>query len=156
MQGVNLSIYNMRFARSDNSPQRFYSTSNQILTEGKKYYEILEKTQRSDSHITGWLEWFLTCLQRALENSEEILESVLTKSSFWEQHGPTSLNDRQQLMLNKLLGGFDGKLISSKWGNITKTSPDTASQDIQDLINKGMLRKETQSGRSTNYELNVD
>lgn len=56
-------------------------------------------------------------------------------------------------MLNKLLDGFDGKLTSSKWAKITKTSPDTALRDIQDLISKGILQKEAQGGRSTNYEL---
>jgi Fic family protein len=59
-------------------------------------------------------------------------------------------------MLNKLLDGFDGKLTSSKWGKIAKTSPDTALRDIQDLIAKGILRKEAQGGRSTNYELYED
>lgn len=49
--------------------------------------------------------------------------------------------------------GFDGKLTSSKWGKITKYSPDTALRDIQDLINKGILRKTEEGGRSTNYEL---
>jgi Uncharacterized conserved protein len=150
------AIADMQLARSDNSPQRFYSMSNQILAERKKYYEILEKTQHSNGDITAWMEWFLTCLERALMNSEEILESVLSKSKFWEQHGQISLNDRQRLMLNKLLDGFEGKLTSSKWGKITKTSPDTALRDIQDLISKGILRKEAQGGRSTNYELNME
>lgn len=148
------AITDMQLARSDNSPQRFYSMSNQILKECKKYYEILEKIQRDNNDITGWLEWFLTCLERALLNSEKTLESVLFKSKFWEQHRQTLLNDRQRLMLNKLLDGFEGKLTSSKWGKITKTSTDTALRDIQDLMNKGVLRKEAQGGRSTNYELN--
>ncbi len=147
------AIADMQLARSDGSSQRFYSMSSQILTERKKYYEILEKTQHGDGDITGWLEWFFACLERALLNSEEVLKSVLNKARFWEQYRETTLNDRQRLMLNKLLDGFDGKLTSSKWGKMTKTSPDTALRDIQDLINKGVLRKEAGGGRSTNYEL---
>ncbi len=150
------AIADMQLARSDNSSQRFYSMSSQILAERKKYYEVLEKTQRGDNDITVWLEWFLSCLERALVNSEETLKAVLVKAKFWEQHQQANLNDRQRLMINKLLDGFDGKLTSSKWGKITKTSPDTALRDIQDLINKGILRKEAQGGRSTNYELNMD
>jgi Fic family protein len=83
------------------------------------------------------------------------LESVLAKAKFWEQHSQTTLNDRQRLMLNKLLDGFEGKLTSSKWAKIAKCSQDTAIRDIQDLINKGILRKEAEGGRSTNYELQV-
>lgn len=147
------AITDMLLARSDNTSQRFYSVSNQILEERKVYYDILEKTQRGDGDITNWLFWFLSCLERSLINTEKILESTIVKAKFWKQHSQTSLNNRQRIMLNKLLDGFDGKLTSSKWAKITKTSPDTALRDIQDLISKGILQKEAQGGRSTNYEL---
>lgn len=147
------AITDMQLARSDGSSQRFYSMSNQILVERKKYYEVLEKTQRSSRDITEWLYWFLSCLENAIKNSGVILESILVKAKFWERNSQTSLNDRQRLMLNKLLDGFDGKLTSSKWAKITKTSQDTAIRDIQDLIGKGILQKEAEGGRSTNYEL---
>lgn len=150
------AITDMQLTRSDKSSQRFYSMSNQILAERKKYYEILEKTQRGDGDITEWLVWFLSCLERALINSSDVLEAVLVKARFWEQHAQTSLNDRQRLMLNKLLDGFVGKLTSSKWAKIAKCSQDTAIRDIQDLIGKGILQKEAAGGRSTNYELIVN
>lgn len=150
------AITDMQLARSDKSSQRFYSMSNQILAERKKYYEILEKTQRGDGDITEWLVWFLSCLERALINSSDVLEAVLVKARFWEQHAQTPLNDRQRLMLNKLLDGFVGKLTSSKWAKIAKCSQDTAIRDIQDLIGKGILQKEAAGGRSTNYELIVN
>jgi Fic family protein len=147
------AITDMQLARSDGSPQRFYSMSNQILAERKKYYDVLEKTQRGDGDITEWLEWFLSCLKNTLINSGDVLASVLMKAKFREQHSQTPLNDRQQLMLNKLMDGFEGKLTSSKWAKIAKCSQDTAIRDIQDLIGKGILRKEAEGGRSTNYEL---
>lgn len=149
------TITDMQLARSDGSPQRFYSMSNQILTERKRYYNLLEQTQRGDGDITAWLEWFLRCLENALVNSRVILESVLAKAKFWERHSQISLNDRQRLMLNKLLDDFEGKLTSSKWAKIARCSQDTAIRDIQDLINKGILRKEAEGGRSTNYELQI-
>ncbi|MCC8146059.1 MAG: Fic family protein [Bacteroidales bacterium] len=147
------AVTDMLLAQSDESPQRFYSMSNQILNERKKYYEILENAQRGNGDITEWLEWFLLCLERALVNSENVLQVTLNKARFWEFHQETPLNERQRLMLNKLLDGFEGKLTSSKWAKITKTSPDTALRDIQDLISKDILQKEQQGGRSTNYEL---
>ncbi len=147
------AITDLQLARSDGSSQRFYSMSNQILIERKKYYEILEKSQHGTSDITEWLVWFLSCLENALLNSGDVLDSVLKKARFWEKHSQTPLNDRQRLMLNKLLDGFEGKPTSSKWAKIAKCSQDTAIRDIQDLINKGILQKEAQGGRSTNYEL---
>jgi len=152
---ITRAITDLQLARSDGSSQRFYSMSNQILIERKKYYEILEKSQHGTSDITEWLVWFLSCLENALLNSGDVLDSVLKKARFWEKHSQTPLNDRQRLMLNKLLDGFEGKLTSSKWAKIAKCSQDTAIRDIQDLINKGILQKEAQGGRSTNYELIV-
>lgn len=147
------AIADMLLARSDNSPQRFYSMSNQILADRKEYYKILEETQRGDNNLTKWLVWYLECLQRALNATEIILESILTKARFWDIHKNTSFNERQQKMLNKILDGFDGKLTSSKWAKIAKCSSDSALRDIQDLISKEVLRKEDKGGRSTNYEL---
>ena len=147
------AISDMLLARSEESPQRFYSLSNQILIEKKRYYEILQQVQHSSGDITDWLDWFLNCLHRALEDTEETLKRVLIKADFWDKHKETTLNSRQRLILNKLFDGFDGKLKSSKWAKITKCSADTALRDIKDLIEKGILKQEESGGRSTNYEL---
>jgi len=56
-------------------------------------------------------------------------------------------------MLNKLFDGFEGKLQTSKWAKITKTSTDTALRDIKDLLEKGILKKMVEGGRNTNYVL---
>jgi Fic family protein len=147
------AISDMLLARSEESTQRFYSLSNQILIEKKKYYDILQKVQHSSGDITEWLDWFLNCLYRALENTEETLKKVLKKAEFWDRHKETQLNSRQRVLLNKLFDGFEGKLKSSKWAKIAKCSADTALRDIKDLIEKGILQQEESGGRSTNYEL---
>ena len=148
------AISDLLLARSDNSPLRFYSLSNQILLERKVYYDTLQKVQHNDADITEWIIWFLNCLYRALKNSEKTIEKVLYKADFWDKHKNTELNSRQRLMLNKLFDGFEGKLKTSKWAKITKCSQDTALRDIKDLMEKGILRQEKSGGRSTNYELN--
>ena len=147
------AISDLLLARSDDSSQRFYSLSNQILTERKVYYETLQKVQYKDGDITEWIIWYLNCLYRALKNTEETISKVLSKADFWDKHKNTELNARQRLMLNKLLDGFNGKLKTSKWAKITKCSQDTALRDIKDLIKIGILSIEKSGGRSTNYEL---
>ena len=67
------TISDMLLARSDNSPQRFYSLSNQILIEKKIYFEILQKVQHSIGDISKWLDWFLNCLYRSLISTDETL-----------------------------------------------------------------------------------
>lgn len=147
------ALTDMLLARSDKSTQRFYSMSAQIRKDRKHYYKILERTQKADLDITSWLHWFLNCLTDALKSTESVLANVLHKAEFWNKHSKTTMNERQKQMLNKLLNGFEGKLTTSKWAKITKCSPDTALRDIQDLINKDILRKEEAGGRSTNYDV---
>jgi Fic family protein len=146
----------MLLARSDGTSQRFYSMSNQILKERKKYYSALEKTQHGDTDITLWLNWFLNCLKNSLLNTEVVLKSVFRKANFWNKHKDAQLNERQRLVINRLFDNFYGKLTSSKWAKMTKTSSDTALRDIKDLIEKGILKQNEAGGRSTNYDLIVD
>ena len=145
------ALADMLLARSDGSPQRFYSMSAQIRFERKGYYDILERTQKGTLDITEWLKWFLNCLLNALNSTDIILAKILYKAEFWNKYASQALNERQKQLLNRLLDGFKGKLTSSKWAKIAKCSADTALRDIQDLIIKGILRKESAGGRSTHY-----
>lgn len=147
------AITDKQLSRADHNPQRFYSMSSQIRLERKSYYDVLEKTQKADLDITVWVEWFLNCLANALKNTEVTLAVVLKKAKFWEKHVATILNDRQRKKINMMLDGFDGKLTSTKWAVLNKCSQDTAGRDINDLIHKNILIKQTGGGRSTSYLL---
>ena len=150
------AIADMQLARSDNSQQRFYSMSAQIRKERNGYYNILEKTQKDSLDITEWIEWFLTCLDRTLSATDETLADIMLKAKFWDKFNNEIFNDRQKIMLNKLMDGFEGNFNSSKWAKITKSSSDTALRDITDLLKRNMLIKEDSGGRSTSYILNVE
>ncbi len=150
---IGRAITDMLLARAEGSGDRFYSMSSQILVERKQYYEVLQKVQHSTGDITEWLEWFLHCLKNAMLATENITQKILRKAEFWKLHEHTSINERQRLMLNKLFEGFEGKLQTSKWAKITKTSTDTALRDIKDLVEKGILQQTNEGGRNANYEL---
>ena len=147
------AIADMALARSEESPERFYSMSAQICLERNAYYGILEATQKGGLDITNWQVWFLECLARAIENAQHTLAAVLTKTRFWQAHSSRSLNERQVKILNRLLDGFEGKLTSSKWATMNRCSQDTANRDIRDLIKRGILVRSRAGGRSTSYEL---
>ncbi len=152
---IGRAIAELCLARSDGSAQRFYSMSSQILEERKGYYEVLEKTQAGSLDITEWLTWFLECLGRAIEQSNQITSSALEKELFWKglKQRKVSLNDRQTKVLNKLFSGFEGKLTREKWMKLTKASSRTALRDIEDLIASGIIEQEEAGGRSTSYRL---
>ena len=150
---ITRAITDMLLARSERCSKRFYSISAEIKTSQKEYYEVLERTQRGNGDITEWLLWFLGCFEQALESTEETLSLVMLKTEFWERHRNVSFNERQRKLLNMQFDGFFGKLTSSKWAKIAKCSSDTALNDINDLIAKGILKKSKEGGRSTNYNL---
>ena len=150
------TITDMLLAKAEGFPLRFYSISAEILREKKSYYEILEKTTTGSTDITAWLEWFLQTMKQAILHAEKTIKRVVQKTSFWQRHREVSMNKRQVKMINLLWDGFDGKLTSSKWAKITKSSQATALRDITDLIAKGILITATDGGRSTNYLLKED
>jgi Fic family protein len=150
------AIADMALARSDGTGQRFYSMSAQIRRERNDYYAMLERTQKGDADITPWQEWFLSCLSRAIQAAQETLGGVLNKARFWERFAKEPLNERQIEVLNRLLDGFEGKLTTSKWAKLAKSSQDTAYRDILDLVERGALKKDPGGGRSTSYSLTVE
>ena len=148
------AIADMMLARADGCPERFYSMSTQIEAERKEYYRILERTQRGDGDITAWLEWFLGCLERSIEQADVLTAGVLRKAAVWQtlNDGPP-VNDRQRLVVNRLLDDFKGPLTTSKYAKLAKCSADTALRDVQDLVGRGVLACGTAGGRSTHYLL---
>jgi Fic family protein len=148
------AIADMALARSENSPQRFYSMSAQIREERAAYYNILEQTQKGTLDITPWMEWFLGCLGRAIEGAQTMLGTVLAKARFWKRIADFPINERQRVVLNRLLNGFEGKFTTTKYAALAKCSQDTALRDILPLVERGILVRNPEGGRSTSYALN--
>lgn len=147
------AIADMVLARSERSPQRFYSMSAQIKQEHKEYYGVLERTQKATMDVTGWMLWFLECLGRAIDGAQVTLKAVLDKARFWDRIQDVPLNDRQRSVINRLLEGIDGTLTSSKYAKLTKCSQDTAHRDIRALVEHRILVQNPEGGRSTSYSL---
>lgn len=147
------AIADQALAQAEKSPQRFYSMSSQIKKEHKAYYDMLEATQKGDLDITNWLLWFLGCFSRAVEGAETTCAKVLRKAKFWQKHAGEAFSERQQLMLNKYLDGFEGNLTARKWATITKHSLPTAQRDIKDLVERGILRQNPGGSKNTSYDV---
>lgn len=149
------AICDMALARSEKSPQRFYSMSAEIQAERNAYYDTLETSQKGGLDITDWLAWYLGCLARAIAGAKRTLSQTMAKGEFWRRHAGQEFNERQKTVLNRLLDGFEGKLTSSKYAKLAKTSQDTAGRDIADLVARGILSKDAAGGRSTSYSLHA-
>ena len=148
------AVTDMALARADGMGDRFYSLSSQFESERKDYYDQLEKQQRGTPEVTGWLKWFLDCLGRAIANAENALSAVLFKARLWEKINRQPVNERQRLIINRMLEhDFRGHMNTSKYAKLAKCSPDTALRDIQNLKSRGILIQNPGGGRSTSYRL---
>ncbi|MFO0963709.1 MAG: Fic family protein [Phycisphaerales bacterium] len=150
---IGRAIADMALARAEGTSERFYSMSTQIDHERQEYYRQLERTQRGGLDITGWMEWFLACLERAVDGSDRTLSGVLEKARLWQQINRRPVNDRQQRVINRMLGPFEGPLTTSKYAKLAKCSSDTALRDIQELLERRILVQNPGGGRSTSYRL---
>jgi len=150
---IGRAIVDLLLARAENSSKRYYSLSEQFLKERKLYYSELEAFQSYDGDVGKWLIWFLTSLTKAVHNSERKIEESKQKAMLFDKWRNIAMSERQVVMINKILAGFEGNVTAKKWAQICKCSHDTALRDIDDLIVKGVLKRGTAGGRSTSYEL---
>lgn len=148
------ALTEMLLARSDNSHRRYYSMAAYILAHRKDYYATIETAQKSTNDITAWVVWFLEALRSVLEENDQKVSAVLRRAAWWHEVADIQMNERQRKILHLLLGDFQGKLTSGKWAKLCKVSSDTALRDINDLVSKGLLKRdEGAGGRSTSYIL---
>ena len=150
---IGRAIADKAIAQAERSGQRFYSLSSAILRRRRRYYDILERTQKADGDITEWLGWFLECHSAAIDDAEHTAKRVIGISQFWAEldAAPAPINERQRKVLARLLAGWEGPMTTRKWVLICRCSPDTAQRDMSDLVARGLLTPTAAGGRSTGY-----
>ncbi len=147
------AITDMALAQADSTKNRFYSMSSAIEVERNTYYLQLESAQRGSVDITAWLAWFLGCLDRAIEAAHKSLATVLHKAELWQRINFSPVNERQRIVINRMLDNFKGQLTTSKYAKLAKCSTDTALRDIRELLERGVLVRNPGGGRSTSYRV---
>lgn len=149
-------LSDMLLARADKSEFRFYNISSQINKDKNHYYDILEKTQHGDGDITEWICWYANTLSVALDEAENSVSTILNKSFFWQKASSIPLSQRQTDMLNLFLDGYEAKITSKTWATLAKCSKDTAIRDIQDLVEKEILREDIPGAKRPSYSIIYD
>ena len=149
-------LSDMLLARADKSEFRFYNISSQINKDKNRYYDILEKAQHGDGDITEWIYWYAGTLSVALDEAENIISTILNKSFFWQKASSVPLSQRQTDMLNLFLDGYEAKITSKTWASLAKCSKDTAIRDIQDLVDKDILREDIPGAKRPSYSIIYD
>lgn len=138
---------------------KFYSVSAGIIKQRKSYYDVLDKACiNKDMNIDLWIEWFVKLLSDCLEDTLSKVEIIKVKANFWDRNINFQLNLRQKKVILKMLSclpdEFEGGMKVKKFMNITKSTRITASRDLTDLTEKGIMQR-SGMGRGIYYTLKV-
>ncbi len=132
------------------------SLSKTIEAKKNDYYNALMKAQRSNE-ITSWINYFVTTILDAQSQAEAQINFTLKKTKFFDRY-KALLNERQEKVIQRMLkegpDGFEGGMSAKKYISIVKTSKATATRDLQNLVELGVLIP-FGGGRSTRYNLNL-
>jgi hypothetical protein len=153
--------------RANEGGERLYSVTAQMQAERASYDAIVAKIRQSPTDVTAWIEWFLGCLDRAIAVAGDAMGGIRQKEIAWARCAGMPLNERQRMVLEKLIDRTEGEnsaekrensagestVTSSEWASWTKTSQDTAGRDINDLVRRGVLTRLSGGGRSTSYAI---
>ena len=151
---VSRAVADMALSRVDGMPERYYSVSSQLKLERSDYYDQLERAQKGSTDVTGWVVWYLECVSRALRRAGATLDTVLTKVRFWTRWQDVSLNERQKVVLNRVLDEIEEPLTNRKWAKLAGVSSDTALRDLSELVEHGLLTT-SGTGKGRRYHLQV-
>lgn len=122
----------------------------------KEYYAALEKCNRT-LEVQQWVEFFSSVILEAHDESMALLYFLIEKSKLMNTFADT-INARQTKVLLRMFeegpSGFKGGLSAENYISITKTTRATATRDLSDLVEKGVLVKVGEL-KHTRYYLNL-
>jgi Fic family protein len=130
--------------------------SHSIERDKKAYYSALHRNS-SELDITSWLLYFCEMVLQAQQHTQRTVDFIVAKGQFYRKFD-AALNDRQQKVIARLfregVAGFQGGLSAENYMRIAKTTPSTATRDLQKLVALGALLKTGQL-KGTRYFLNL-
>lgn len=156
---IGRAIADMALAQDARAPTRLHGLSSELRRRQEEYYDALNRAQRGTGEVTDWLAWFIEAFKAACRASAVLIDESLERARFWVEHRDVALNERQRKALNRMLeagpGRFEGGLTPRKYVSLAGASPNTASRDIAELVQHGLLVPGPGRGRSTHYNLAI-
>lgn len=144
----------MLLARSEDTTRCQYALNEQILKDRENYIQTLFKAQAGNGDLTEWILWFLSAMQKSIDDSKKEIAGALKKMQFLQKNQQADLSGRERRIIEAVWNGELPAVFSVKEvATFTGTSHDSALRDIQDLIQKEIVRPENKGGRSQKYSL---
>jgi len=125
-----------------------------IEANKKAYYNALQAAQRTND-CDAWIQYFAEIVLQAQSDFVQTITFSVKKARFFDTKR-SMMNPRQLKVIARMLeegeDGFTGGMNAKKYQSISQTSKATATRDLQELVEKGILTSMGR-GRSTNYQV---
>ena len=146
----------LALAQAEQRTIRLYAMSRTINERRKAYYEVIERTQKGELDITGWLDWFIKTLKASIEQTQDVIARTIFKAKYWRYFDASLLNVEQVKVLNRMLDGdFEMGINNNQYKAVTGVSRATATRHLAQLNEQGFLQTGEAGGRSVRYKLPV-
>ena len=139
-----------------------FGMARHMLAKRAAYYDALNAAQKGTLDVTAWVLWFVQAFAQGCIASQAVVRQAVDKAAFRARMVGAGVNARQVKVLERLMtagsvelgGGFLGGLTADKYTKLAGTSKPTATRDLADLVDKGLLLVSGQ-GKGTRYAIAV-
>jgi Fic family protein len=140
-----------------------FSLSRAIQKNKQAYYDALQEAQSATPNgeqidATPFVYWFTGAMSRGIDLAAGEARYIHDRNQFFSRH-QTQLNERQEKALRRIFQEGPERLaqgLSSKpYQRITGASSATATRDLNDLAEKGIVQWTGQGGRGRAYDIIV-
>jgi Fic family protein len=153
---IGRAIVARALAQDARAPNRLLGIAARMRADQARYDDALDRARRGGGDITPWLAFFIETFTASCRASSSRIDELLARGRFWSEHRSIGINQRQRKALSRMLeagpGRFAGGMTVRKYQLITNTTRVTASRDLAQLGQVGLLARQG-AGRSTFYNL---
>ncbi len=122
--------------------RQFFSLEEHFDRDPERYYSALQSVEKNNGDQTEWLEYFTECLAIELSKIKERIENISIDTNLKKRlGGPVRLSERQLKIIEFIQA--NGYLEKTAYTTLfPMVSEDTVLREIQDLVKKGLLKKQ--------------
>lgn len=122
--------------------RQFFSLEEHFDSDPVAYYSALKSVSEYKGDQTEWLTYFTEVVAAELSKIKDRIEAISIDSKLKQRlGGPVMLSERQLRIIEYVqkVGYFENKMFPSMFPMV---SEDTVLRELQDLVKKGILKKQ--------------
>ena len=132
--------------------KKFFALEEYYNENRPAYYSALANADVKAGDLTEWLEYFLFGIAVEISRVEKTVIKLSSDRSMKEKYGQIGLSSRQIKAVQYLKE--KGKITNKEYQELCGISQPTANRDLQDMIDKSVLKQKGKKSQQIVYILN--